>query len=187
MSMCRIFSCVVGRGCLLWPVRSLGRTPLGFALLHCVLQGQILYFLLLHSSSLQWKGHHSLVGLRRTIQLQLLQHYWLGHRLGLLWYWMVCLGNRDLSVIFEIALKYYISVLKVLQVLFTYRTILISHSINLFIFVFSGLKFYSLFLHHSESVPCALHLPDPSLRNRNVEKWRKAKRENPIEMPEAGI
>ena len=25
-----------------------------------------------------------LVGLHRTIQLQLLQHYWLGHRLGLL-------------------------------------------------------------------------------------------------------
>ena len=30
-----------------------------------------------------------LVDLHRTIQLQLLQHYWLGHRLGLLWYWMV--------------------------------------------------------------------------------------------------
>ena len=26
MSMCRVFSCVVGRGCLLWPVHSLGRT-----------------------------------------------------------------------------------------------------------------------------------------------------------------
>ena len=26
----------------------------------------------------------SLVGLHRTVQLQLLQHYWLGHRLGLL-------------------------------------------------------------------------------------------------------
>ena len=25
MSMCRVFSCVVGRGCLLWPVHSLGR------------------------------------------------------------------------------------------------------------------------------------------------------------------
>ena len=35
------------------------------------------------------------VGLHRTIQLQLLQCYWLGHRLGLLWYWMVCLGNRS--------------------------------------------------------------------------------------------
>ena len=38
-----------------------------------------------------------LVGLHRTIQLQLLQHYWLGHRLGLPWYWMVCLGNGQRS------------------------------------------------------------------------------------------
>ena len=32
-------------------------------------------------------GVLGLVGLHRTIQLQLLQHYWSGHRLGLLWYW----------------------------------------------------------------------------------------------------
>ena len=38
------------------------------------------------------------VGLHRTIQLQLLQLYWLWHRLGLPWYWMVCLEmNRDLG------------------------------------------------------------------------------------------
>ena len=36
-----------------------------------------------------------LVGLHRTIQLQLLQCYWLGHRLGLLWYPMVCLENEQ--------------------------------------------------------------------------------------------
>ena len=103
MSMYRIFSCVVGRGCLLWPVHFLGKTLLVFALLHSVFQGQIflllqvfLDFLLLHSSPLYWKGHlfwvlvlEGLVGLHRTFQLQLLQHYWLGHRLGLLWYWMV--------------------------------------------------------------------------------------------------
>ena len=41
MSMCRVFSCVVGRGYLLWPVCSLGKTLLAFALLHSVLQGQI--------------------------------------------------------------------------------------------------------------------------------------------------
>ena len=41
MSMCRVFSCVVGRGCLLWPVRSLSKTLLAFALLHSVFQGQI--------------------------------------------------------------------------------------------------------------------------------------------------
>ena len=33
MPMCRAFSCVVGKGCLLWPVRSLGKTVLTFALL----------------------------------------------------------------------------------------------------------------------------------------------------------
>ena len=51
-----------------------------------------------------------LIGLHRTVQLQLLQHYWPGHRLGLLWYWVVCLGNKQrYSVVFEIASKYYIS------------------------------------------------------------------------------
>ena len=44
-----------------------------------------------------WSDLKGLVGLHRTIQLQLLQHYWLGHRLGLLWYWMVCLGNEQRS------------------------------------------------------------------------------------------
>ena len=121
MSMCRIFSCIVGRGCLLWPVHFLDKTLLVFALLHSAFQGQIwrllqvfLDFLLLHSSPLWWKGHlfwgvsskrsykkiiiiKGLVGLHRTVQLQLLQHYWLEHRLGLLWYWMVCLGNEQRS------------------------------------------------------------------------------------------
>ena len=41
MSMCRVFSCVVGRGCLLWPVCSLGKTLLALVLLHFVFQGQI--------------------------------------------------------------------------------------------------------------------------------------------------
>ena len=121
MSMCRVFTCVVGRGCLLWPVCSLDKTLIAFALLHSVLQDQIclllqvsLNFLLLDSIALWQKGHlfwvlvlESLEGVQRTVQL--LWHYWLGHRLGLLWYWMVCLGNKwDHSVIFEIVLKYYI-------------------------------------------------------------------------------
>ena len=38
-----------------------------------------------------------LVGLHRTIQVQLLQHNWFGHRLGLLWYWMTYLGNKQWS------------------------------------------------------------------------------------------
>ena len=75
-----------------------GKTLLAYALLCFVFQGQIcllllvsLDFLLWHSSSLKLKGHlfwvlvlEGLVGLQRTvqIQLQLLQH--LLHRLGLL-------------------------------------------------------------------------------------------------------
>ena len=38
-----------------------------------------------------------LVGLHRSNQLQLPQHYWSQHRLGLLWYWMVCFGNEQRS------------------------------------------------------------------------------------------
>ena len=36
-SPCVVFSYAVGRGCLLWPVHSLGKTVLAFALLHSVL------------------------------------------------------------------------------------------------------------------------------------------------------
>ena len=111
MSLCRVFSCVVGRGCLLWAVHSLDKTLLAFALLHSVLQGQTclllqvsLDFLLLCSSSLWWKGHlfcllviEWLVGLHRTIQLQLLQDYRFTHSRRSLWYWMVCLGNEQRS------------------------------------------------------------------------------------------
>ena len=106
-----VFSCVVRRGCLLWIVHSLGKTLLAFALLHSVPQGQICLllqvfpdYLLLHPSPLQWKGHlfwvlvlKGLVGLHRIIQLQFLQRYWLGHRLRLLWHWIVCLGNEQRS------------------------------------------------------------------------------------------
>ena len=120
MSMCRVFSFVVGRECLLWPVCSLGKTLLAFVLLHSVLQGQICllirYFLTFYfsfqshimkrtsSGGVRSKG---LVGLHRTMQLQLLQHYWSKHRLGLLWYELFALEmNRDHSVIFGIASKY---------------------------------------------------------------------------------
>ena len=51
-----------------------------------------------------------LVGLHRTIQLQLLQHYWWGIVLD--YYdieWFALETNRDHSVIFEIASKYCIS------------------------------------------------------------------------------
>ena len=48
-----------------------------------------------------------LVGLHRTIQLQLLQHYWLG--IDLDYYdieWFALETNRDHSVVFEITSKY---------------------------------------------------------------------------------
>ena len=77
MSMCRVFSCGVGRGCLLWPVHFLGKTLLVFALLHSVFQGQICLllqvffdFLLLHSSSqiqsVHLKGNESWIFIGRT-------------------------------------------------------------------------------------------------------------------------
>ena len=51
-----------------------------------------------------------LIDLHRTVQLQLLQHQWLGQRFGLLWYWMVWLEtNQDDSVIFTVTRKYCIS------------------------------------------------------------------------------
>ena len=87
-----------------------------FALFLCVPQGQTclffwvsLDFLLLHSNPQWWKGVdesfwwwkplfglvlEDIVSLHRNSQIQLLRHQWLGHRLGLPWCWMVCLGNR---------------------------------------------------------------------------------------------
>ena len=48
-----------------------------------------------------------LVDLHRTVQL--LQHYWLGHRLGIPMEWFALEMNRYHSVVFEIASKYCIS------------------------------------------------------------------------------
>ena len=119
MSMCRVFSCVVGRGCLLWPVHFLGKTLLAFACFTLYPRPNLPV-----TSSVSWLPTFSFpssimktisldgvlkdpVGLHRTVQLQLLQYYWSGHRLGLLWYWMVWLKmNGDHSVIFEIAFRY---------------------------------------------------------------------------------
>ena len=98
------------------------QNSLVFALLHSVFQSQIclllqvfldfLYFCIpvpynekdIFFWVLVLKG---LVGLPRTIQLQLLQHYWLGHRLGYCGIeWFALETNRDHSVVFEIASKY---------------------------------------------------------------------------------
>ena len=111
MSMCKFISCVIGRGCLLWWLCPFGRILLAFPLLHFVLWGQIclllqvsLDFLLLYSNLLWWMEHlflmlvlEGLVGLHRTSQFQLLWHQWLGHRVGLLWCWMVHLRMKPKS------------------------------------------------------------------------------------------
>ena len=80
-----------------------------FVLLHfvlqvctCLLLQVSLAFLSLHSNPLWWKekffffgvSFGNQVGLQRTGQLQFLQHQWSGHIFGLLWCWMVCLGNK---------------------------------------------------------------------------------------------
>ena len=45
-----------------------------------------------------------LIGLHRTVQLQLFQHYWSGHRLDYCDIeWFALETNRDHSVIFEVA------------------------------------------------------------------------------------
>ena len=120
MSKCRVFPCVVGRGCLLWPVHSLGKTVLALALLHFVLQHQTclllqvtLEFLHLHSSHLWWKGHlfwilvlEGLVGIIESFNFSFFSingwdidlDYWDVE-------WFVLETNRDHSVIFEIAPK----------------------------------------------------------------------------------
>ena len=113
MSMYRVFSCVVGRvfpmtNAFSWP-NSISLCPASFHIPRpnlpvtpgvswlptFVFQSSIMK----RTSFLGVSSKRVLVlnGLHRTIQLQLLQHYWSGHRLGLPWYWMVCLGNEQRS------------------------------------------------------------------------------------------
>ena len=105
-------------------MHSLGKTLLAFALLHPYCEAKFAgysrcsltsYFYIpvpynekdIFFGVLALKG---LEGLHRIIQLQLLQHYWLGHRLGYLDYcdieWFALETNRDHFVVFEIASKY---------------------------------------------------------------------------------
>ena len=111
MSMCRVFSCVVGRGCLLQPVCPLGKTLLSLCTASfCTPRANLsvtpgiswLPTVAFQSPIMKMTSFlvlvlEGLVGLHRTILLQLLQHYWLVLRLGLLWYWMVSLGNEQRS------------------------------------------------------------------------------------------
>ena len=85
----------------LWPVSFC--TPRAI----CLLLQVSLDFLLFHSNPLWWKGRlflvlvlEGLAGIHRTGQLHLLWHQWLGHTLGFLWCWMVCLGKEPRSFVF---------------------------------------------------------------------------------------
>ena len=122
--MCRVFSCVFGRGCLLWPVCSLGKNLLAFALFHSALQGQIclllqvfLDFLLLHSNPLQWKGHLYWVLVLKGLEVFTEPFNFsffsvTGWGIDLDYRdieWFALEMNRDHSVIFDIPSKYCIS------------------------------------------------------------------------------
>ena len=111
-----VFSCVVGRRCLLWPVHSLRKTllPLPCFILYSTAKLTCYSRYLLTSyfcipvpydennifSLFLVLVLEGLVSLHRNVQLQLLQHYWLGHRLGLLWYRMVCHRNKQIILLF---------------------------------------------------------------------------------------
>ena len=112
-SMCRVISCVVGKGYLPWPVcsheKTVGLCPASFCTPRPnlpVIPGISWLSTFAFQSPVMKRTFcvcvcvlalEGAVGLHRTIQLKHLQHYWLGHRLGLLWYWMVCLGNKPRS------------------------------------------------------------------------------------------
>ena len=49
---CVVFSSVIGRGCLLWPVHSHGKTLIAFALLHSIFSEKAMAP---HSSTFAWK------------------------------------------------------------------------------------------------------------------------------------
>ena len=124
MSMCRVISCVVGKGYLLWPVCSLGKTISLCSASFCTSRPNLPV-----TRSTSWLSTFAfqspmmkrtsflvlvlegLVGLHRTVQLPLLQHYWLGHRLGLLCdiEWFALETNRGHSVVFETVSRYCIS------------------------------------------------------------------------------
>ena len=123
MSLCRVISCVVGSGCLLWSFCSLSKYLLAFAMLHSVLQGQTcllfqvsLDFLLFHSCPLWWKWHifvvlvlEGLADLHRTVQLLLFGISAWGidlHYCNI--EWLDLETNWGQPVVSEIALMYYI-------------------------------------------------------------------------------
>ena len=91
MPMCIVFSCIVGRGCLLWPVCSVGKTLLAFALLHFVLQGYICLFLQVYYSRNMWV----------YISLYLFTLWW---HLGCFYLWTT-VNNADINTGVQISVQ----------------------------------------------------------------------------------
>ena len=118
--MCRIFSCVVRRGCLLWPVCSLGKTLLAFDLLHFILQGQICLLLqvfldptfafqspIMKRTSLLDVSSGRSCRSSQNHSTSAFQHYWSDIDLDYCdTEWFGLEMNRNHSVIFEIASRY---------------------------------------------------------------------------------
>ena len=116
--MCRVISCVVGRGCLLWPMRSLGKTLVSFcSASFCTPRPNLplllyLYFLLLHSSPLWWKAHLFLVLVLESLVvfIELFSFFSIsGCGIDLDYCGIKCFAlemNRDHSIVFEIPPMY---------------------------------------------------------------------------------
>ena len=92
MSTCRVISCVVVKGCLPWLVCSLDKTLLVFALLHlysktklACYSGYLLTPTFVSQSPMMKRTFFLVLVLEGVVgQFQLLQHQWLGYKLGLL-------------------------------------------------------------------------------------------------------
>ena len=108
MSMCRVISRVVGKEHLLWLACSLDNSVSLCPALFCIPRSNLpvipdiswLPTFAFQSSMMKRTSFflvlalEGVVDLQRTIQLLLLQHQCLGHRIGLLWWRMICLGNK---------------------------------------------------------------------------------------------
>ena len=117
MSTFRVVSFVAGRQCLQCQCVLFDKTWLAFALLHFVLQGQTclfllisLDFLLFHSNPVMKRTSFLGVRSRRSCKSSASLALLVGTWLGVLLYWIVCLGNEQRSFCrFEIASKNCIS------------------------------------------------------------------------------
>ena len=94
--LCTVITCVVGKGCLQWPMCSLDKILLTFALLHCVPQGKLAcysrYLLTTHFCNQIHYDERSIfcvcvcVSSRRCCRSVFI--------LGWLCYWIICLGKE---------------------------------------------------------------------------------------------